>query len=381
MLFSEVIGQEELKRKLTHAAREGRVSHAQLFLGAEGSGNLALALAYAQYAMCENPSEADACGACSACAKMHKLAHPDLHFAFPVNSSKASERNPVSDMFLDPWRQTLQQNPYLTEPAWYESIKLDNKQGNISTHEADAIMRKLSLKAFEGKFKMLLMWLPERMNATAANKLLKLIEEPPAQTLFLLVAQNAGQMLKTILSRTQLVSVPPVRSDALAAMLAREFTLSPSEAGTLAHLANGSVVEARRMAGQGDEKRDYFEQFATLMRLSYASRAENIILLMQQAEKIAAQGREWQKNFLLYSQRMVRENFALNQQVREAVYLAGEEADFSAKFSAFINPDNIFRLYEALNLALQHLGQNGNAKIIFTDLVLKLVKLIVPLKK
>jgi DNA polymerase-3 subunit delta' len=380
MLFSEVIGQEKLKLKLTRAAREGRVSHAQLFLGKEGSGNMALALAYAQYAMCQNPSETDACGACSACAKMHKLAHPDLHFAFPVNSSKPSERNPVSDMFLETWRRMLQQNPYITEQAWYEGISIDNKQGNISTHEADAIMRKLSLKAFEGKFKVMLMWLPERMNATAANKLLKLIEEPPAQTLFLFVAASSGQMLKTILSRTQLVSVPPVHSDALAAMLARELSLPQSEANALAHLASGSVVEARRIAGQSDEKRDYFDQFAALMRLSYASRAENVIQLVQQAEKIATLGREWQKNFLLYAQRMMRENFIMNRQVSEAVYLAGEEADFSAKFSPFINPSNISRLYEELNLALQHVGQNGNAKIIFTDLALKLVKLIVPLK-
>lgn len=380
MLFSEVIGHEELRRKLAHAARENRVSHAQLFLGREGSGNLALALAYAQYVMCENPSDSDACGVCTACAKVRKLAHPDLHFAFPVNSSKSSEKNPVSDMFLAQWREKLLQSPYITEQAWYESLNLDNKQGNISTHEAEAIMRKLSLKAFEGNFKIMLIWLPERMNAVAANKLLKLIEEPPAQTLFLLVAENSRQMLKTILSRTQLVSVPPVHDSALAAMLAREFSLTQPEARTLAHLANGSVVEARRMAGQSDDKREYFEQFVALMRLSYASKAENIILLMQQAEKIAGQGREWQKNFLLYAQRMARENFILNQQVNDAVYLAGEEADFSAKFAPFINPNNIFRLYEEFNLALQHLGQNGNPKIIFTDLVLKLVKLIVPLK-
>jgi DNA polymerase-3 subunit delta' len=381
MLFSEVIGHEKLKHKLARAVREKRVSHAQLFLGKEGSGNLALALAYAQYVMCENPSDADACGVCSACAKVHKLVHPDLHFAFPVNSSKSSERNPVSDMFLAQWRQRLTQSPYFTEQAWYESLNLDNKQGNISTHEAEAIMRKLSLKAFEGNFKIMLIWLPERMNTVAANKLLKLIEEPPVQTLFLLVAENSRQMLKTILSRTQLVSVPPVDDNALAAMISQEFNLPQNEAQTLAHLANGNVVEARRIAGQGDEKREFFEQFVTLMRLSYASKAENVILLMQQAERIAGQGREWQKNFLLYAQRMIRENFIINQQVNEAVYLAGEEADFSAKFAPFINPGNIFRLYEEFNLALQHLGQNGNPKIIFTDLALKLVKLIVPLKK
>ncbi len=381
MLFSQVIGHTELKSKLIRAVREGRVSHAQLFLGKEGTGSMALSLAYAQYVMCENPGENDACGVCGACHKMQHLSHPDLHFAFPVNSTKPSEKNPVSDMFITQWREELKRNPYITEAGWYELLGMDNKQGNISKYEAELIMRKLTLKAYEGKFKIMLVWLPERMNAVAANKLLKLIEEPPAQTLFLLVAENSGQMLKTILSRTQLVSVPPVDDESLAAMLMQEYSLQQSEALALAHLAGGSVVEARRMASQSDEKRDYFEQFVQLVRLSYASKAENVILLLQWAEEMAAQGRERQKNFLLYAERMIRENFILNQQVNEAVYLAGEEADFSKKFSPFINPDNIFRLYEEFNLALQHLGQNGNAKIIFTDLALKLVKLIVPLKK
>jgi DNA polymerase-3 subunit delta' len=320
MLFSQVIGQAALKAKLIRAVREGRVSHAQLFLGREGSGGLALALAYAQYVMCENPGEHDACGTCSACHKMQRLAHPDLHFAFPVNSSKASEKNPVSDMFIGEWRSLLLQNPYPTEEGWYAAIDLDNKQGNISKYEAEAIIRKLTLKAYEGRFKVMLVWLPERMNAVAANRLLKLIEEPPAQTLFLLVAENSGQMLKTILSRTQLVSLPPVDEGAMAAMLAQKFSLPQDEARAVAHLSEGSVVEAQRIAGQGDEKRSYFEQLVTLMRLSYASKAENVILLLQWAEEIAAQGRERQKNFLLYAQRMVRENFMLNQQVSEAVY-------------------------------------------------------------
>jgi DNA polymerase-3 subunit delta' len=381
VLFSQVIGQAALKAKLIRAVREGRVSHAQLFLGKEGHGGMALALAYAQYVMCENPQDNDACGACPACHKMQHLAHPDLHFAFPVNSTKPSEKNPVSDMFITPWREELQRNPYITEAGWYELLGMDNKQGNISKYEAEAIVRKLSLKAYEGKFKIMLVWLPERMNAVAANKLLKLIEEPPAQTLFLLVAENSGQMLKTILSRTQLVSVPPVDDEAMTAMLVQEFSLPQGEAQALAHLSEGSVVQARRIAAQGDDKRDYFEQFTQLMRLSYASKAENVLLLLQWAEEMAGQGRERQKNFLLYAERMLRENFALNRQVTEAVYLAGEEAEFSRKFSPFINPENIFRLYEELNLAMQHLGQNGNAKIIFTDLALKLVKLIVPLKK
>ncbi|MDR3328649.1 MAG: DNA polymerase III subunit delta [Prevotellaceae bacterium] len=377
MLFSEVIGQEALRQQLAGAAQRGRVSHAQLLVGREGSGGMALALAYAQYLMCEAPTEADACGQCSACAKMHKLAHPDLHFAFPVNVPTGDRRkDPVSDMFIAEWRTALLSNPYLTEQEWLQGLQLSNKQGNISAHEAEAILRKLTLKAFEGRYKILLMWLPERMNATAANKLLKLIEEPPAQTLFLLVAENTGLLLKTILSRTQLVHVPPVGEEALAAMLARELRLPQAEARTAAHLANGSVPEARRVATLSSEQGEHFAPFVQLMRLSYSKKPDEMVQRISWADEQAGAGRELQKSFLAYALRMVRENFAMNRQAHEAVYLAGEEAAWSAKFSPFIHPGNVGAIYHELNLALQHLAQNGNPKIIFTDLILKLSRLI-----
>jgi DNA polymerase-3 subunit delta' len=380
-VFKDVIGQSVMKRRLTRAVNEGRVSHAQLFLGKEGSGNLALALAYAQYLMCQQPVAADACGTCSSCIKVQKLVHPDLHFAFPVNG----EKEPVSDLFLDHWRQALRSNLYITEQEWYQTINLENKQGIIRVAEAEKITQKLMLRSFEGGYKIMLVWLPERMRVEAANKLLKLIEEPPAQTLFLLVAENESLLLKTILSRTQLVHLPPVESEALAEMLQREHTLTPADATALAHAANGSVVSARRLVGQGGSGlHEYYEQFVLLMQLSYGSapnvqpakRGENLQQLMALTKRFAEQGREYQKSFLLYAMQMLRENFALNQSANQAVHLSGEEAEWSTKFSPFINPRNVAQLYAEFNLAVQQLGHNGNPKIIFTDLALKITRLI-----
>jgi DNA polymerase-3 subunit delta' len=380
-VFKDVIGQSVIKRRLTRAVNENRVSHAQLFLGKEGSGNLAIALAYAQYVMCQHPVAADACGTCSSCIKVQKLVHPDLHFAFPVNG----EKDPVSDMFIGQWRQALRSNPYITEQEWYQAINLESKQGTIRVAEAEKITQKLVLKSFEGGYKILLIWLPERMRTEAANKLLKLIEEPPAKTLFLLVVENESLLLKTIRSRTQLVNLPPVDCEALSEMLQREHNLAQAEASALAHAANGSVVSARRLAGQGGSgMREYYEQFVLLMQLSYGSapnvqlakRGENLQQLTALAKRFAEQGREYQKSFLLYAMQMLRENFALNQNVAQAVYLSGEEAEWSAKFSPFINPRNVAQLYAEFNLAMQQLGQNGNPKIIFTDLALKIARLI-----
>ena len=363
------------------------MSHAQLFLGREGSGSLTLALAYAQYVMCKHPTATDACGTCSSCVKMQKLVHPDMHFAFPVNAAKSTPP-PVSDMFMERWRQVVCAKPYITEQEWYQAIEIENKQGNISVHEAENIIQKLALKSFEGGYKIMLLWLPERMNTSAANKLLKIIEEPPQQTLFLLVAENEGLMLKTILSRTQLVSLPPVERDALADMLSSKYSLAHDEAVRLAHVANGSVVRAHRMAteGYGSSRREYFEQFVAIMRLCYynpqqttnSQRGKHLLELMQLSKSIAEQGREYQKGFFLYALQMLRENFILNSKVNQAVYLFGEEATLSAGFARFINSNNVEPLYSEFNLAIQHLGQYGNPKIIFADLLLKISRLILP---
>jgi DNA polymerase-3 subunit delta' len=375
MQFKDVIGHNNLKHKLIHAANEHRVSHAQLFVEREGYGALPLALAYAQFLNCENPTAEDSCGVCPSCVKYKHLVHPDLHFSLPVNSTKPK---PITNWFIKDWREAALANPYITEQQWYEAIEIDNKQGIINVAEAESIIVKLAYKAYEGKFKVMVMWLPERMNTQAANKLLKLIEEPPQQTVFLLVTKNAGALLKTILSRTQQVMVPPIDAESLGEALKKSFGLDRSAALSVAHLSEGSYVEAVRLAGNGDENAEFFARFAALMRLAYTKKPENVLEMLRWAEEMAATGRERQKNFLLYAERLLRENFVLNRGVTQAVYLAGQEADFSVKFSPFINPKNIRRLYEEFNLALQHISGNGNPKIIFTDLSLKLMKLIGP---
>ncbi|MGL4364144.1 MAG: ATP-binding protein [Bacteroidales bacterium] len=378
MLFSQIIGHSELKQRLINAIQQGRISHAQMFVARQGTGGLPMALAYAQYIMCEQPTPNDSCGVCSTCHKMSNLIHPDLHFAFPVNSESKKDKN--SDAFLQEFRKQIIENPYLTEQEWYEAIEIGNKLGVIGVDEAGAILAKLNLKAFEGKFKIMLIWLPERMNEEASNKLLKLIEEPTGKTLFLLVAENTRRILKTILSRTQILNIPQIEVEALVKMLHEQMQVPTAEAKILAKVAQGSVVEARSIIHQNEQRAQFSENFKNLMRLSYASNPKNILALLDLAEELASHGRENQKNFLLYAMQMVRENFALNQKATDAFYLLGDEAEFSQKFSPFINKDNVQKLYEELNLAMQHILRNGNPKIIFTDLALKLVKLILPLK-
>ncbi|MGL4908243.1 MAG: ATP-binding protein [Bacteroidales bacterium] len=378
MLFSQIVGHTDLKQRLINALQQGRISHAQMFVARQGTGGLPMALAYAQYAMCEQPTPTDACGKCATCHKMSNLIHPDLHFAFPVNADSKKDKN--SDAFLQEFRHQVLKNPYITEQEWYEAIEIGNKLGTIGVDEAGTILAKLNLKAFEGKFKIMLIWLPERMNEEASNKLLKLIEEPTGKTLFLLVTENTGRILKTILSRTQILNIPQIEADALAQMMHEQMGVPSSEAQQLAKIVQGSVVEARNIVHQNAHRTQFSESFKTLMRLSYANSSKNILALLDWADEMAGTGRENQKNFLLYALQMIRENFALNQKATESFYLFGDEAEFSQKFSPFINNDNIQQLYEEFNLAMQHILRNGNAKIIFTDLVLKLVKLIVPLK-
>ncbi|MDR0419095.1 MAG: DNA polymerase III subunit delta' [Prevotellaceae bacterium] len=375
MQFKDVVGHTELKRRLIQAVKDRRISHAQLFVGKEGVGALPLALAYAQYLSCQNPKDDDSCGDCPTCHKFASLVHPDLHFVLPVGSKKSK---PITNWFIRDWRKAFSQNPYITEQQWYDIIDMENKQGVISVAEAESIIAKLNYKAYEGKFKVMIVWLPERMNAQAANKLLKLIEEPPQQTVFLLVSVNKGGLLKTILSRTQQISVPPIDKNSIAEALEKRHSISNSVAKSVASLSEGSYIDAIHLAQNSNEKQKYFEQFVYLMHQSYASSPDNVLNLLHWAEDMASFNREKQKRFLLYAERMIREIFILNQKVEKVVYLGGEEATFSAKFSPFINSKNVARLYEEFNLAYLHISYNGNAKMVFTDLALKLMKLISP---
>ena len=373
MQFKEVIGHNKIKEKLIHTIKGNRVSHAQLFLGSEGSGNLALAIAYAQYVSCENKQENDSCGVCPSCTKFQKLVHPDLHFVYPVSTSKTVKKDPVSDDYIAQWRETIIENPYINHNKWYEIIDVENKQGIISKNESYEIIKKLNLKTFESEYKIMIIWLPEKMNASAASKLLKLIEEPPSKTLFLMVSENSEQILPTILSRTQLIKIPKIDSESMRNALCDRFGLSPEKANDIAHLANGNYFDAQNLISSTEEDNDNFDQFTQFMRLSYQRKVIEIINWVDEISRI---GREKQKSFLAYSLRLVRENFMLNINNKELVYLTKKELEFSEKFSQFINQENVYQIYEELNKAHSDIEMNAYNKIVFLDLALKIIKLI-----
>jgi len=373
MQFKEVVGHPKIKEQLIYTVEENRISHAQLFLGPEGSGNMALAIAYAQYIACTNKQGNDSCGVCSSCQKFKKLIHPDLHFVFPVNTSKTIKKNPVSDDYISQWRTALIENPYINQDKWYEIIEIENKQGVISKNESYEILRKLNLKTFESEYKFMIIWLPEKMNTYAANKLLKFIEEPPAKTLFFLVSENSEQILPTILSRTQLIKIPKIDNDSLYSALCDRLGVNPDKALDIAHLANGNYFEALNLARAGDEDYENLERFKSLMRLAYSRK---IVEIIDWVDEIARIGREKQKGFLTYSLRLLRENFMLNIKRKEIVYLTQKEYIFSENFSQFIHQENVSKLYEVFNMAYADVGMNAYNKIVFLDVALKIVKLI-----
>jgi len=380
MQFKDIVGQEQVKQRLIKSVKEGRIPHAQLFTGPEGTGKLALTIAYAQYISCLNRGEDDSCGTCPSCRKFAKLIHPDLHFVFPIilsekKSDSDDDKGPsgkLSDAFLVQWRETLLANPYITETDWYEVIGAENKQGIIGTTESSDVIRKLSLKSYESEYKTMIIWLPERMNQSAANKLLKLIEEPPVNTVFLMISENPTQLLKTILSRTQIVKVPPIHRDSIALALVDRYQLNPAKANEISRVSNGSFQKAISLISVEDEN-PYFVMFRQLMRLCYSN---DVLGLLNWVDDAVSLGREQQKELLAESLRLLRENLMLNIDLEDISYLAGEEVDFSKKFSPFINKENVYKIFNEFNLAIDHISRNGNPHIIFTDMCMKLVKMI-----
>jgi DNA polymerase-3 subunit delta' len=376
MKFSDIPGQREIINKLVNSVNQERVSHAQLFAGPEGCGSLAIALAYAQFVSCENRSPSDSCGVCKSCIKYEKLIHPDLHFVFPVIKDKKTSE-PVSDNYIEHWREFVKQSPYFSLNEWLDSIEVGNAQGLIFASEASEIIKKLSLKTFESDFKILILWLPEKMHISTSNKLLKLIEEPPEKTLFLLVSDEPDKVIPTILSRCQLVKVPSFKQDDILTYISRHFDLAEKIVLDISGVANGSIVRALELCRNQDSSILNLERFKSLMRFAWK---RDIISILSWSEEIAAIGREPQKNFLSFSLRLIRENLmlSLGQSRNKLVYLTGEEAEFSSKFHPFITMENIYPFTGELNLAYSHIEANGNAKIIFLDLALKLTRLIKP---
>ena len=367
MYFKEIIGQEKIKNELLEQVKEGRIAHTQLFCAPEGAGGFALALAFARYINCENPTETDSCGSCPSCVKIDKLVHPDLHFVFPVVKSK------LSDDYIEEWREFVLKTPYFNLNQWLSHIQSENAQALIYAKESDRILQKLSLKSSEGRYKVTIIWLPEKMNAICANKLLKILEEPPAKTLFLLITESPNQLLTTILSRTQKIEIPLLQSSEIANHLTTRYGVSEQIAQGIAHMANGNLNKALSEIQIGDDQSEYFELFIFVMRMAYARRVKEI---KQWSEKVAALGRERQKQLLTYWQYMIRENFIYNFNQSELNYMNEQEKSFSKNFAPFINETNIFGIMEELDLAQQHIEQNANARLVFFDFALKLIVLI-----
>lgn len=374
MNFSSIPGQQEIKGKLIRTVKEGRVSHAQLFAGPEGCGSMALALAYARFISCENRLDGDSCGTCKSCVKYEKMIHPDLHFVFPVIKGKKAT-DPVSDNYIEEWREFVRRSPYFTVNGWMDAIDVGNAQGMIFASEASEIIKKLSLKTFESEFKIMIIWLPEKMHQATSNKLLKMIEEPPENTLFILVSEEPDKIIPTILSRCQLVKIPSFKVEDIENYLIQKFNISQEKAADLSRVSNGNISRAIELCENEDASLANLERFKSLMRFAWK---RDIISIIGWSEEMAATGREAQKNFISFSMRILRENLmlTLNQLKNNLVYLTGEEASFSGKFHPFINQGNIHQLTEEFNLGYSHIESNGNAKIIFLDLALKVTRLI-----
>ena len=378
MKFKDITGQEALKAKLAGGIDAGRISHAQLFAGAPGSGALPLALAYVQYLNCRNRRDGEACGECPDCRQIEQLAHPDVHFVFPVNKQgKRSGETVLSDDFLQLWRETVgRTGGYFTLQEWFDRLDLGKTlKGMISAKEADEIIRKLSFKSFEADYKSVIIWMPETMNDEAANKILKILEEPWDKTLFILVSERPDLLLQTIRSRTQEVSVPRLTVETLVSAAEAAGESDPQKVRTFARLAEGDLIALRHLlAGTADDRRtENFELFRSLMRFSYNDRH---LELLTWAEEVSQLTRERQLAFLTNAARLLRDSYVLHAGATDAVYLYGEEQEFCKKFAPFIGSRNVEPIMEEIETARLQVARNGNPKMVFTHFALSVSKMI-----
>lgn len=370
MQFKDIIGQREAKERLIRSVKEGRISHAQLFLGPQGSGSLPLAVAYAQYISCKSRTEEDSCGTCTSCVKYNKLVHPDLHFVYPVALSKDVRTS--TDKAAE-WREAFLNNPYQSLFGWFESLGAENKQAVIGVEESGEILRKLSLTTYEAEYKIMIIWQAEKMNQAAANKLLKILEEPPDKTLFLLVCESEDQLLRTIVSRTQLVKIHKIKEADMVNALVERNGLTREDAEKMAHLADGDYTEALLLINEKESAAQNLSSFQKLMRASIKFEPKAV---MSWIDEISAAGRERQKNFIAYALHIIRESMVLNYGDAALVKLGVDEQDFVKKFSPFIHGANVERFMDELNKAYYHMERNANAKILFMDLAFRFNELL-----
>lgn len=371
MLFKEISGHTLIKERLIKSSNEGRVSHALMLHGPEGNAGFALSMAFAQYLNCTGEKGEDSCGVCASCQKAAKMIHPDIHYIFPVATTKKIKSDPVSDFFLEEWRAFITEFPYPGLSAWMNVLDIENKQGGIFKKEAENLLRKMSLKAFESEYKVVLIWQPEKMNAPTANKLLKLIEEPPDKTVFLLVAEQTQTILPTILSRTQLLRVPKFTDHELIDGLKGLYPDQNQVFADLIPLADGSIISAVNLLNSNDQVRYNQEQFVAWMRMCYNYKVHEILNWIP---GIASLGRERQKSFLSYALNTIRENFLQNNELDSLTRMTAAEKEFSSRFNRFIHIGNIENLSVIVSNAIRQIEMNANPRILFLDLSYELFR-------
>ncbi|NLP57027.1 DNA polymerase III subunit delta' [Lutibacter sp. B1] len=374
MDFSKILGQEHLKNHLMKSTDNGRISHAQLFVGDEGSGTLPTAIAYAQYILCSSNKDKSACE-----LKCSKLMHPDLHFAFPVATNDKIKSHPVSNLFLEEWRNFILSNPYGNLFEWLQSIGIENKQGQIGVDEAEEIVKALKLKSYEGGYKVMIIWMAEKMHPSAANKLLKLIEEPPEKTVFILVAIREDQIISTIKSRCQVLNFPLLsEEDITKGLVEREGTDLPI-AKQIAQQADGSFNKALHLLHNNNADEQFEQWFITWVRAAFKAKGNATVIqhLIEWSETISKTGRETQKRFLNYCLQFFRQALLLNYNAESLVFIQPKTTSFKLEnFAPFVHSGNILEINNELNDAIYHIERNGNAKIILLDLSIKLTRLL-----
>jgi DNA polymerase III subunit delta' len=386
LLFKNITGQNEVKRRLIQTVHESRVSHAQLFFGPEGSRKLALAIAYAQFINCRNrffdpesPGGGDSCGVCPSCIKFAKLIHPDLHFIYPVATTKEVENKPVSSDFIKTWREVLLENDFrLNLNDWYKFAGFEKKQGIINAEDCSEILKTLSYKSYESEFKVMIIWMADRLFHSAAPKILKILEEPPDKSLFILITENPEKIISTILSRTQTVKITRLSDEDIFQELTTRLNCPEADARRIVPLADGNLTRAVKIFRNDEEELFCLEKFRTWMLLCHKN---DLAKTLEFVTEIGKMGREKQKNFLAYAERTIRNAMLINYKDPQLARLNQEEKEFLVKFSKFINHTNIMSFSEELEKAQYHIERNANPNILFMDLSMTFTILLLTAEK
>ena len=379
MQFSQILGQEYIKNHLTKSALSGRIPHAQLFVGPEGCGTLAMAIAYSQFILCANLDHENSGGNDSCNLKFKSFSHPDMHFVYPNVANEDVKSKPKSADFIKDWREFILQNPYGSLFDWYKHLGVQNKQGEIRVDDAQDILRLLSLKSYEGGYKIMIVWMAEKMNIAAANKLLKQLEEPTDRTLIILITENEEDIIQTIRSRCQVLHFNALPENVIMEALISRENLDTKMAAKMAHSAQGNYNKALRLLHEESEDFPFEKWFVDWVRAAFRAKgnASAILDLISWSEEIATLGREAQKKFLSYCIDMFRQAMLLNYQTEKLVYMEPTVEKFKLEnFAPFVNGNNINAIFSELSDAIYHIERNGNAKIILTDLSIKLTRLI-----